>query len=108
MDYANGERDFQDPTFWDADAAEERPAVKNPRAVVSVAFRREDYERVCEAAQRAEMRVSEYIREMALGRSPRPKLAVGRLQASGGLRTDNFTGAAAAHSHAVVDRLVPA
>jgi uncharacterized protein (DUF1778 family) len=53
---------------WDYDRAERRPGRK-PRAVVSVAFSREDFERVASAAEQSGMKVSEFIREAALSRS---------------------------------------
>jgi hypothetical protein len=51
---------------WDYERAERRPAVKGARAVVSVAFPREDFERVSQAAKRRALRTSEFIREAAL------------------------------------------
>jgi hypothetical protein len=50
---------------WDFDAAEARTGAKS-RAVVSVAFSREDFERVSECAEARNMRTSEFIREAAL------------------------------------------
>ena len=54
---------------WDLEGAEKRPAVKHPRAVVSVAFRRNDFETVAAAADRFGERLSEFIREAALARA---------------------------------------
>jgi hypothetical protein len=51
---------------WDLDAAEARPAVRNRRAVVSVAFPSEDFKKVSQAAERAKMKISEFIREAAI------------------------------------------
>jgi hypothetical protein len=51
---------------WDFENAERQPGAKNPRAVVSVAFGRRDFERVSECAERSKKRTSEFIREAAL------------------------------------------
>lgn len=51
---------------WDFERAQKRPPVREPRAVVSVAFSRKDFERVSLAAQRLLMRTSEFIRAAAL------------------------------------------
>lgn len=59
-------RDLQNPETWDFEGAEKRSPVKEGRTVVSVAFPRRDFARVSEAAERAEQRVSEFIREAAL------------------------------------------
>jgi hypothetical protein len=58
--------DLWDPGFCDHETAEERPAVKRARAVVSVAFPRQDYDLVAEAARRADVRISEFIRRAAM------------------------------------------
>ncbi len=87
-------RERQDPDNWDFDRAGERAPVQRPRAVVSVAFQRADYERVAETARRFNMRTSEYIREAALGRvRPRPVVS-GVISAGGGVVHRDFTGAA--------------
>lgn len=51
---------------WDFDRAERRPAIKNGRAVLSVAFPRPDYDRVTRCADQLHMRTSEFVREAAL------------------------------------------
>ena len=51
---------------WDFDRAERRPAVKNARAVLSVAFPRPDYDRVTRCVDQLHMRTSEFVREAAL------------------------------------------
>ena len=58
---------LKDPKTWDWERAETRPGRKKPRAVVSVAFNRDDFETVSLFAERARMRVSEFIRSAALG-----------------------------------------
>ncbi|MDQ3693787.1 MAG: hypothetical protein M3464_09170 [Chloroflexota bacterium] len=55
---------LQDPEAWDE--GEVRPPVKSPRAIVSVAFAREDFERIAEYATRRGMKTSEFIRRAAL------------------------------------------
>lgn len=59
-------RELEDRETWDDDVGEVRPPVKAPRAVVSVAFARDDFERVSEFARRAGMKTSEFIRRSAL------------------------------------------
>ena len=60
---------LEDPENWDYEHAERRPGRKQARAVVSVAFAREDFERVSEGAQRLGQRTSEFIRVAALRRA---------------------------------------
>ena len=63
--------ELQDPGSWDLDDPQVRPPVKQPRAVVSVAFSRADYEQVVRRARAAGKTTSEYIREAALERASR-------------------------------------
>ena len=51
---------------WDWESAVKMPAVKHPRAIVSVAFSAEQFERVSLAAERAGKATSRFIRERAL------------------------------------------
>ena len=60
-------KELHDPESWDWEHAQSRAGRKKPRAVVSVAFSRGDFERVAVHAERAGMRVSEFIRSAALG-----------------------------------------
>ncbi len=60
------EGELESPAAWDLERAEKRPAVKSPRAVVSVALPRSDFELVSAAAERAGMRLSEFIRKAAM------------------------------------------
>ena len=65
---ANKEQEeLENPKTWDWERAETRPGRKKPRAVVSVAFSRDDFETVALFAERAQMRLSEFIRSAALG-----------------------------------------
>jgi len=57
----------QDSKTWDWDRAETHAGRKKPRAVVSVAFNRDDFETVALYAERTHMKVSEFIRSAALG-----------------------------------------
>lgn len=59
------DRELQDEKTWDFSKAERKPGIKK-RTVVSVAFNREDFERVAEHAERLRMKISEYIRNAAL------------------------------------------
>ena len=60
-------KELHDPESWDWEHAQSRAGRKKPRAVVSVAFSRNDFETVARFAERARMRVSEFIRSAALG-----------------------------------------
>ncbi len=62
---------LEDPDEWDSDHAEERQPSKTTRAVVSVAFIGDDFDRVSDAARREGMKTSEFIRMAALERSAR-------------------------------------
>ena len=53
---------------WDWERAEKRPPVKQPRAIVSVAFSAEEFERISREAEQAGKPVSTYIRESMLER----------------------------------------
>lgn len=77
--------ELQNPDNWE-DAGTVRPAVKSPRAVVSVAFSREDFEAVAAYAERHGMKLSEFIRRAALERmSPNRRAAV--VSVTGGVQT---------------------
>ncbi len=60
--------ELRNPESWDWDRAESRPGRKKPRAVVSVAFNRDDFETVAAFAERAGMKLSQFIRSAAIGR----------------------------------------
>lgn len=60
------DEDLQDPEEWDADTRVKRPGVKGRRAVVSVAFSRDDFERIVQASKRMGMKTSEYVRNGVL------------------------------------------
>ena len=57
---------LQSPDEWDLEGAEIREPVKNPRVVVSVAFRRPDFDLVSDFARRVGKKTSEFIREAAV------------------------------------------
>jgi hypothetical protein len=54
---------------WDLERATKHAAVKGRRAVVSVAFPREEFELVDECAERSGEKLSEFIRKAALSRA---------------------------------------
>ncbi len=60
------EHELENQDNWDYEHLETRGPVKAPRVVVSVAFRREDFENVAKYAERAGKKTSELIREAAL------------------------------------------
>jgi len=61
-------RELQDPDTWADDEDELHAPVKAPRAVVSVGFAREDFERVVDYAERQGLKTSELIRQATLER----------------------------------------
>jgi hypothetical protein len=63
--------DYNRDDDWALDEAEIHEPPKNPRAVVSVAFPRNDFGKVTEAASASNMKVSEFIRTAALERAER-------------------------------------
>ena len=60
------DRELQNPENWDIDQAIVRPGAQKARAVVSVAFSREDFELVTYAAQQLDEKTAEFIRGAAL------------------------------------------
>ncbi len=58
--------DLEAEDTWDFDNAERRPGTKAARSVVSVAFPRDDFTLVAEQAERAQMKLSEFIRTAAV------------------------------------------
>ena len=71
------ELDLQDESTWDYDKAEMRPASQSNRVVVSVAFARQDFQRVGEYAESVNMKTSEFIRTAALDKVSKPAEASG-------------------------------
>ena len=68
---------------WDFEHASKRPGVKGRRAVVSVAFPRDEFEVVDEGAERSGEKLSEFIRKAALNRASRHS-AIAATALSGG------------------------
>jgi len=64
------DQEFQRPDSWDWNNAEAREGIKRPRVVVSVAFRRPEFERVAAYAERLGKRTSQFIREATLQSVP--------------------------------------
>ncbi|MBI2919437.1 MAG: hypothetical protein HYY01_15800 [Chloroflexi bacterium] len=60
------ERELEKPESWDFEQPEIRGPVKASRVVISVAFRRDDFDQVSKYAERVGKRVSEFIREAAI------------------------------------------
>jgi hypothetical protein len=60
-----------DGNRWDFERAERRSSTRRPRAVVSVAFSRDDFDHVATMAEALEMKVSEFIRTAALAAAGR-------------------------------------
>lgn len=67
--------DLENPDNWDFARAERRPGTKQGRAVISVAFPREELEIIAEAAEQRATTVSAFIREAALEKAaPRSRI----------------------------------
>ena len=66
------ELDLQDDSTWDSDKAEVRQPSRSNRVVVSVAFTRQDFEKVVEHAESVNMKTSEFIRSSALEKVSKP------------------------------------
>jgi hypothetical protein len=64
--------DLERADTWDFEAAEKSPPATKPRAVVSVAFAREEYERVASRAEQVGKKTSEFIRDAAMQEARRP------------------------------------
>ena len=71
------ELDLQDESTWDYDKAKVRPPSQSNRVVVSVAFARQDFQRVGEYAESVNMKTSEFIRTAALSKVSKPAEATG-------------------------------
>lgn len=72
------EREIQelgDPDNWDLDSEEIQVPSRPPRAVVSVAFSREDFERVAARADDQDKPLSSMIREIVMASLPNTKAA---------------------------------
>ncbi len=64
-----GDRELENTESWDFDDPEVREPVKPSRVVVSVAFRRQDLDKVSECAERLGKKTSEFIREAAIDKA---------------------------------------
>jgi hypothetical protein len=76
--------ELQNPDNWDYERAERRPAAKGGRSIVSVAFPREDFEVVADAAEREGEKLSEFVRKAALTRARHHESAPATATVSGG------------------------
>ena len=94
------DHNLQNPNNWDFENAEKRPGVKKPRAVVSVAFSREDFERVAEHAEHLGMKISEFIRNAALEQVEGPKVGGDFVLVSGLYGTELYLGERPAKTNA--------
>jgi hypothetical protein len=65
--------ELRDPKAWDSEHGETRGPVKNPRAIVSVAFSTPEFREITSYARRNGMRTSEFIRTAAIERARRPQ-----------------------------------
>ena len=60
------EQSLREAETWDIDQAVVNPPVQHRRSVVSVAFSREGFDRVAQAAKQNDLKTSEFIRIAAL------------------------------------------
>lgn len=95
-------KDLQDPESWDFENPIEVPANKKSRAVVSVAFGRDDFERVVTTARREGKRTSEFIRDAALAMARAPGARAIFFAASGGLGSVVYAGEAASATRSTI------
>lgn len=58
--------ELEDPENWDFDNVQIHPPVKNPRAVVSVEFNRDELDQIAITARRLGMSLTTFVREAAL------------------------------------------
>ncbi len=66
--------ELQNPETWEDMTERTQSATRPARAVVSVAFARDDFETVVEAAKQCGMKTSEFIRQAALEKTvPQPQ-----------------------------------
>jgi hypothetical protein len=87
MDDCN-EQELQSAETWE-EQGETRPPVKSPRAIVSVAFGRDDFERVAEYARRHGLKTSEFIRQAALTQIDAEHRRANVVAVSGNVRTNH-------------------
>ena len=73
------DKELQDPGTWDFESAETHPGRKAARAIVSVAFSREDFELVCSAAEKRGVKLSALIRAATLASMEIPHIRLGDL-----------------------------
>jgi hypothetical protein len=83
--------ELQNREEWDFEDGERRPGAKSTRAVVSVAFAREDFERVSACAEQSRKRTSQFIREAALEKVSRYERPAVLAAFSGSLGAALFT-----------------
>ena len=103
---------LQNPENWNVDQAVMRPGSKKARAVVSVAFNRNDFELVVEAARRSQAKTSEFIREAALDKASTLAKVTnfrwvgGSLHSAVFVQTQPSTGTSS-HSRNIVENIEP-
>jgi hypothetical protein len=62
-------QELEKPENWDFDQAKTKEPITTPRAVVSVAFRNNDFAIISTCAERSGKKISEFIREAALDKA---------------------------------------
>ena len=70
---------LEDESTWDYDKAEVKPPSQSNRVVVSVAFARQDFQKVGEYAESVNMKTSEFIRTATLDKISKPAEHLGFL-----------------------------
>ncbi len=80
-------KELQDPESWGDEEGEMRPPVKSSRAIVSVAFSRDDFQRVAECAQGHGTKTSEFIRNAVLEKVAKRNAPGAVVSVSGNVRT---------------------
>lgn len=83
--------ELQSAEAWEDTDEAVQPATKAPRAVVSVAFSREDFERIVELAKQSGMKTSEFIRLAAMDKATSKPRESPIISVSGGVQTSYVT-----------------
>ena len=92
--WAQEEAELQDPATWNADKGFVQPGNPSRRAIVSVPFARDDFAAIVQAARRAGLRTSEFIREAAIERARGPLAGARVTQVAGGAGLTVYTNSA--------------
>ena len=102
--------DLEHEQTWDFQHAEHRPAARGTRTVVSVAFPQKDFALVAEEAERARMKLSEFIRTAAINEAAHQRRQATVFTTSGtpGFASYTITSPTTTHNRARLKEELPA